>query len=293
MRRREFIGSVAAAASVAVVGCGEKGDGPEAPAGDPRPEQWWVDGEYVVQRTVNAARAAEGIVRARIDGEWRDVQVVELPPRFVEWSLSERRARLKDLATKGFDPKDLDGPHNACVATYGGWERDSGFSLNTAYKGMGFVPRAERLEGAIEDLAESARRIDARGGSFMDRMRMKTEHLEELYADRERFDLTKQVSLELLTTPTFATHTFLNMMANPIASASFLAYPTFELRAVPQLLHPADPGLSGYERGIVRYTNDVHNFVHGGRDVYMACVYHVAEVYDDTPSGGGGGKRIA
>lgn len=291
--RRGFIGGVAAAASVAIVGCGGGESDPPGREEEPYPQQWWVDGKYVVHAAVNSSRLKEGIVRARIDGAWRDVKIVELPRRFVEWSLTERMARLERLARDGFDPRDLDGPHNACVATYGGWERGSSFSLNTAYKGMGFTPTPDRLEETLAALVEAGRDIDARGGDFMVRMARKTEHLATLYADASRFDLTKQVSLELLTEPGFATHTFLNMMANPVASASFLAYPTFELRTVPQLLHPDDPGLSPYQVLLVEYTNAVHNFVHGGDRKYMACVYHVAEVYDDTPNDTGGGKRIA
>ena len=292
--RRHFIGSVAAAASAAIAGCSKTEKAHEAAySGEPSPEQWWINGKYVVHRTVNTDRLSEGIVRARLDGGWMDVKVMPLPARFVEWSLSERRTRLKDLAHKGFDPKDLDGPHNACVATYGGWKRDSRFSLNTAYKGMGFVPDRAQIADAIEELNEAARKVVYSGGGFMAQIRKKTAYLAELYSRESRFDLTKQVSLELLTEPNFATHTFLNMMANPIASASFLAYPTYEIRAIPQLLHPDNPNLTSYERNLVSYTNTVHNFVHGGNNVHMACIYHVAEVYDDTPSGTGGGKRIA
>ena len=126
----------------------------------------------------------------------------------------------------------------------------------------------------------------------MDSMGEKTRFLAGLYADESIFDRTKQISLELFTTPDYATHTFLNMMANPIASASFLAYPTFELRAVPQFLHPDNPTLTKHERLMTTYTNAIHNFVHGGGRL-MTCVYHIIEVFDDTPSDAAKGKRIA
>jgi len=294
--RRAFLGGCAILATAAAAGCG--GDGERrapSPSGDdePSPEQWWIDRAYVRHRTVDASRlAGEGVVRARIDGRWVDVRVVALPDRFVQWSFDERIARLGDLAERGFDPRDLDGPHNACVATYGGWTRDSSFSLNTAYKGMGFVPVASRLAETIEELGRARRRLEAARGGLMEAMKRKTEHLARLYSDRDRFDRTAQVSLELITEPDHATHTFLNMMANPIASLSFLAYPTFEIRAVPRLLHPDDPELGEHERRVVEYTNAVHGFVHGGQKRYITCVYHVAEVYDDTPATRGG-VRIA
>ncbi len=284
-------------AGAAMVGCSGRGEAPEDEGSlvPPRPEDWWMGGgKYVVHSAVNTKRlASRGIVRARIDGSWRDVKVADLPDRFVRWSLNERIVRLEKLATVGFDPRDLDGPHNACVATYGGWERDSAFTLNTAYKGMGFAPLPVKMAQTLEDLEAARERVESTAGlGFMEQMKEKTRFLAGFYNDSSRFDLTKQVSLELLTTPQMATHTFLNMMANPIASASFLAYPTFEIRAVPQLLHPENPDLSARERHLIEYTNGIHNFVHGGDHKYMTCVYHVAEVYDDTPNEGGGGVRL-
>ncbi len=294
--RRDFLEAIALAAGGAAAGC-SRGTGDEAHRGDgeptPDPAQWWVAGRYVRHATVDAERLGEGIVRARVDGAWRDFAVRELPPGFVRWSLGERMARLEKLATEGFDPRDLDGPHNACVATCGGWSRDSAFSLNTAYKGMGFAPRPKRLAETLETLDETAARIDRDvGADFPRALAQKTRVLAELYANEALWDRRLQVSLELFTSPTRATHTFLNMMANPIASASFLAYPTFEIRAIPRLLHGDDPDLDGTERQLVRWTNAVHDFVHGGDGDRLACVYYVIELFDDTPSDGAAGRRI-
>ncbi len=244
--------------------------------------------------TVNASRLHEGVIRVRIDGLWQDVETTSLPDQFVRWSLTERISRLKTLATKGFDPRDLDGPHNACVATYGGWRRDSVFSLNTAYKGMGFVPKSNRIEDTLKEIQDASDRANSADIRHpMGDMLKKTQFLADLYKDSSRFDLSKQVSLELFTQPDYATHTFLNMMANPVASASFLAYPTFEIRTVPHLLHPNNKALTNYERNIVQYTNAIHNFVHGGHQEFMTCVYHIIEVFDDTPNDSGAGTKIA
>ncbi|MFO8070531.1 MAG: hypothetical protein R6V85_01535 [Polyangia bacterium] len=287
--------AVAGAAGLAAVGCGEKRSeaGGRKLEGEPRPEQWWVEGRWVSHEAVLTDRLDQGVIRARAGGEWRDFEIAALPDRFVEWSLRERVRRLEKLAEVGFDPRDLDGPHNACVATWGGWRRDSAISLNTAYKGMGFVPRDELLDEALAELESAHADIERRAGrDFRASMRLKTVHLAELYHSTELWDRTKQASLELFTTPRWATHTFLNMMANPVASASFLAYPTFELRAVPQLLHTRDPGLSERERGLTRWVNAIHDFVHGGSGDRIACVYHVIEVFDDTPNQRGRGRRI-
>jgi hypothetical protein len=181
------------------------------------------------------------------------------------------------------------------VATYGGWTRDSITSLNTAYKGIGFLPKPDRLEATVAELDEASRQLTSTfGGGCVDGMAQRVEYLRVLYGDPQRFDRTKQVSLELFSTPTFATHTFLNMMANPIASFSFLAFPTFEIRAVPELLHPDNPRLDPYQKNVIAYVNGVHNFAHGGKDLKMACIYHVLEVYNDTPGDpGGNGRRMS
>ena len=287
--------AVAAVGVSATVGCTREIDREEAhaPGTHHEPGEWWTEGKYVVHRTVDTTGLNNGFLRARIDGSWRDVSVVSLPDRFVRWSFEERVNRLRKLATVGFDPRDLDGPHNACVATYGGWSRDSAFSLNTAYKGMGFTPTEDRLSNTLDELAqESARIRNASRGDFMADMLEKTQFLAGFYKDASRFDMTRQVSLELFTKPEYVTHTFLNMMANPIVSASFLAYPTFEIRAVPQLLHPENPALTPYERDVIRYTNAIHDFVHGGTGDRMTCVYHICEVFDDTPNDSGAGTRL-
>ncbi len=298
--RRQFVGGCTAtvvAAGVGFAACRESGGSGRAAATDrpPAPSDWWEEGRYVDHRAVNSSRHTEGIVRAFVDGRWADFSVVSLPQRFMAWNLSKRLEGLDKLARVGFDPEDLDGPHNGCVATFGGWKRGSITSLNTAYMGLGFVPKPERLEETLAELDAASKRLDASAfAGSMDGMVQRTEYLRVLYSNAERFDRTKQVSLELFASPIFATHTFLNMMANPIASISFLAFPTFEIRAVPELLHPDNPKLDAYRKNVVAYVNGVHNFAHGGKDRKMTCVYHVLEVYDDSPGGPeGAGTRIA
>ena len=306
--RRRFLelGTLGAVSVGALAACPSQrepsgGSGAAAPGAPPFDvESIWRDGTFH-HHTVDARGAARGVLRARLDGRWRDLPLVDLPEAFVQWSLNERKERLRRLAEHGFSQRDLAGPHNACVATYGGPPRDSAVSLNTAYKGMGFVPRAEKLAATITRLKAARRDVEAgrRGSSGaaaapMSQMLAKTRVLAELYSDPSRFDRRKQVSLELFSHPTYFTHTFLNMLANPIASASFLAYPTFELRAVPQLLHAKDPRLTRDERLVVDYVNTIHDFIHHGDGTQqIACIYHIIEVFEDTPSNRAHGKRLA
>jgi hypothetical protein len=291
--RRGFI-TVLAGAGALVASCTERrADRRESKKRVPDPAEWWEPGGTFEHKSVDTSQLDRGVIRARVDGRWQSFKVAALPDRFTRWSLVERAERLERLAAHGFSMRDLAGPHNACVATYGGPTRDSAVSLNTAYKGMGFVPKRDRLEATLSWITRARARIEKEArGSFMQAIRAKTRVLAELYRDRALFDPTKQISLELFTSPHRPTHTFLNMMSNPIASASFLAYPTFEIRAVPQLLHPKSPKLSSIDRALVAWANGIHDFVHGGAGDRIACVYHVIEVYDDTPKQGGMGRRM-
>ena len=274
-------------------------------AADSNPSSWWHrDGGmkagasssrllYVVHDAVDTRRLAEGVILARIDGSWRSFKVVELPDRFVDWSLKTRMTRLGRMLKVGMDPRDLAGSHNACVATYGGPRRDSAVSLNTAYKGMGFAVHSSRLAETTERIKEERLRIEQdTSGDPSSEIQAKVMFLADFYRDASIFDRTKQVSLELFTSPDFQTHTFLNMMVNPIASASFLAFPTFEVRAVPQLLHPQNPRLSRQEKDMIAYVNAIHDFIHSGPGDRMVCVYHVVELFDDTPNDMSKGRRI-
>lgn len=297
LTRKRFLSLSASALAGAPFFISSCANGNESPGrkasltGDPA--SWWKKDGYIVHESVDASLCGEGLIKARVDGTWRKFDIRRLPQVFVGWSLSERAFRLERLARYGFSERDLAGPHNACVATFGGPERDSSVSINTAYKGMGFVPRKENLPDTISQLLQLRKKIEeAYAHDFRAMLAHKTEVLGRIYSEKGLFDTTKQVSLELFTRRDRPTHTFLNMMANPIASASFLAYPAFELRAIPQLLHPANPHLSDHERKMVDYTNIIHNFIHGGASTYITCIYHIIEVFDDTPNTNAMGKRL-
>jgi hypothetical protein len=292
--RREVLGGAVLSAAALACSTAPADPAPAVAHEVPDPERAWQAGGWFHHAVVDGSRADEGLVRARLQGEWRELATTALPDVFLDWSLRERLLKLDELAVHGFDPRALEGPHNACVATFGGRDPGSFTSLNTAYKGVGWLPRPERLEGAVDALrAQSAilARADLYGPT---RLLRALDVLRGLYRDRDLFDRRRQVSLELFAAPGSPTHTFANLLANPAASLSFLAFPAFEIRAVAQLLHPDDPALSALERLAVAWANGVHDLAHGGGGSQrIACVYHVIELYDDTPSVGGRGRRLA
>lgn len=232
----------------------------------------WEEGTFH-QETVDFSRLSEGIIRAEVDGSWQEFELRELPRAFQEWSFGRRAATLERFRSN--QPPELAGPHNGMVATCGIARNDSRFAINNAVKGMGWLPRDEKLAEVIQVLEKT---IDHEFSDKLDRLDSLYEQGTELY------DPTRQVSLELYSTPGFETGTFLNQMVNPACAVVFLDIPSYEFKAIAHLMHPDDSGLTETEKLQVKYANLIHSYFHGQFDKqFIAVVYYVIEVYDNSP----------
>lgn len=236
------------------------------------PFQLWSEGIFH-QESIDLEQLAEGIIRARVDGSWQVYENRELPETFAQWSFGKRLETLERF--RSGQPPELSGPHNAMVATYGAARRDSKFAINNAVKGMGWLPRSEKLEEII-NLLEST--ID-------DEFNAKLDRLDSLYSlGTEIYDPACQVSLELYSEPEFETGSFINQMASPACAVVFLDIPSYEFKAIAHLLHPHDPQLTDLQKLQVRYANLIHSYFHGHFDKkFIAVIYYVVEVYDNSP----------
>jgi hypothetical protein len=285
--RRAFLktcGALGVGVPLALVGGGN--EGPlgvrEAKAGPPQGprEAYWNDVGYFVHANVDASRWEEGVVKARTDGEWKEYYIRQLDDGFVNWNLAARR----DVLTGGM--MCLDGPHSAALATYGANRGDSNFSINVAFKGFGFVPGADYIDEAIDTVMANW------SADIMDKATI----LIGYYNTPEMWDRRLLGSLELYSTPSFETHSFLNQMANPQASIVWLAIPgSYEVRAVPRLIHPFDPDVPEEDWKRVRWINMIHDFYHGGpypsSPSNIAVIYYVIEEFDNSPTPGPMGVR--
>lgn len=237
------------------------------------------------QLIVDTSKYDQGIIRAKTHGKeykWEEYKIRELPDEFLEWNFNNRTKSLEKIKKKEFP--SLAGPHNAIVATQGIRRFDTLFAINNAVKGMGFLPKKDKLKEIIKLLQSTINKDQNE----------KIDILISFYNKAgEMFNRTIQVSLELYSTPEFETHSFLNQMANPRAAIVFLDIPCFELKVIAQLLHPGDPELTEYEKDMVEYTNLIHSFFHGKFDKkFITVVYHIIEVYNNTPGKKGRGVRI-
>ncbi|MCK5051472.1 MAG: hypothetical protein KAS53_07070 [Candidatus Cloacimonetes bacterium] len=240
-------------------------------------EAFW-DGNTFVQRCVDASKLDENKISAFVDGEWQEFELTNFPEIFMSWNIKERLATLEEI-TKGERP-NLEGPHNAIVATYGYRREDSRFRVNNAIKGCGFLPKREKIKEINRMLAETDTL------HFMKKLEILTGMYEK--AD-SLFDLNKQISLELYANPKRGTQTFLNQMTNPTSVFVYMAIPTFKLKTIAYLLHPENPDLNDYERDVIEYINSIHSYFHGEfSQEFIAVIYNVIEVYNSSPGNNNG-----
>ena len=246
--------------------------------------------DWFVQKNTKTPEGS--IIHAKVDDHWQNYKISMLADVFMEWNISERLDQLsiinEMLTGKHGKTPDLSGPHNGIVATYGKKREDSQFALNNAVKGMGFLPKKEKLKEVITLLKETIEKP----------MPQKIQVLQNLYEKADSiFAKDKQVSLELYSKGQFMTQTFLNQMENPVSTIVFLDIPSFKLKTITRLLDPEDPNLSDYEKDVVNYINLIHSYFHGNfsRD-FIGVIYYVIEVYDNSPRGKdpttGMGKRL-
>lgn len=244
---------------------------------------------YFRQNNIDLSELDKSIIRAEVEGQWQSFKVVEAGGAFMKWNFSTRLQQLRDIKnmieTGSREMPTLSGPHNGMVASRGNKREDSAFSLNNAVKGMGWLPRSEKISEIMELFRET----------WNASMLEKIDVLISLYEQGEEiFDLTKQTSLELYSNKDFSTQTFLNKISDPGVSIVFLDMPeSYKLRCITQMIHPDDPGLTEYERLTVDYINLIHDYFHGdmGRKS-IGVIYHVIQVYDNSPRPGGRGKKI-
>jgi hypothetical protein len=245
---------------------------------------------YMQQK--NVITPEKNLIKVKLGKKWQELSLVEFSTDYLKWNVARRMEQLDiiNAMMQGNREKipELAGPHNGIVATYGFQRKDSLFQLNNAVKGMGFLPKREKIKEIIIHLKETQN----------DEMPKKIEYLKSMYKNaKEIFDLDKHVSLELYSTPEFVTQTFLNQLHEPVSTIVFLDIPSYKLKTITRLLDPNDPELSEYEKDISQYINLVHSYFHGyfSRD-FIAVIYYVVEIYDNSPRGSdpktGMGRRI-
>ncbi len=238
-------------------------------------KNFWKEKRFY-QNCVDMSAYSRGIIKARIDDQWKEFIIREASQEFIKWNVEKRLEFLEKIKTGEFP--GWGGPHSGAVATYGLGRLDSQFTINNAIKGIGLAPTDENLDKAIGRLKET----------YENPMPEKMGVLKSLYENADFFDWRKQTSLELYATPEFETHTFLNVMENPIATIVFLDIPSYELRTIARIVHPEDETALASEKKLVEFVNLAHEYMHGKFPrQYPLLLFYVVEEFDNTP----GSKR--
>ena len=242
--------------------------------------KFWQD-DYFVQTNVVTPTKSDSLIEAKIDGNWKCFSLRIFPEKFMKWNVEERTKTIETIENMFSNPEKnmqqprLAGPHNGIVSSYGFKRDDSEFKLNNAVKGMGFLPKRSKIDSIINLLETTD------DDPIMDKLTI----LKSFYKNAdELFDMDKQVSLELYTTPKWETQSFLNQMQHPVSTIVFLDIPSYKLKTIVRLLDPNNPNLTEYEKKVVDYTNLVHSYFHGKfSKIFPTVIYYVIEIYDNSP----------
>lgn len=223
----------------------------------------------------------EGVIEVIKDGETKTYPLVDLPDRFLKWSRGER-LKVLDMVKEHKFPEYLEGPHNGMVATCGNTREDDVISINNAVKGVGYLPKRDKVDYLIEKMKETKKEGLAR----------KVEVLYDFYTHfDEYFRRDGLLSLELYTYGDFKTKTYLNLIKNPEYAMVFLDMPTFQVKGIAKLIHEGEGSL--YEKKVFVYANLIHSYFHGHFERnFIAIVFYISRVFDSTPGRGGKGIRI-
>jgi hypothetical protein len=229
-------------------------------------------GNSFVQKSVDMSGYDRGLIRAKVDGKWSNFTIRETSSDFIDWNRKRRLEFLENIKT-GKMP-ELGGPHSGSVASYGLGRLDSQFTLNNAVKGIGLAPKDDNLDKAIKKLKDT----------YQSSLPEKMDILKSFYDDAGNIDWRKQTSLELYSEPDFETHSFLNLMDNPVATIVFLDIPSYELRTIGRVISPDDPSALPSEKKLLEYVNLAHSYMHGEfSKTFPLLLFYVIEEFDNTP----------
>ena len=143
-------------------------------------------------------------------------------------------------------------------------------------------PDVETIRIDHRDTYERVRKfVDEFIPDFSERMQF----LKELH-ERDIWRRDMHVGVEYFSNAEFETHTFLNMMENPMATLCFQGlydiYSSYEIRCIPHIIHGGDPNVSDEMNEIIKFPFMLMSLFHGDppEQIYempMVIYYHVEE----------------
>ncbi len=198
--------------------------------------------------TVDAATAAANIAtlsrqvrvlgdRITIDrgGERRQLEIRELPKKFVRWQLDNKR-RIYDAIERD-EYVAFNAGHLPVVGTWG----PESLVPNLANKGIGFTPKDEYVEHYLALVEGAVEEISKLPPHQVDQTRkLRVDTAREFYAHPEHVDWRRLGLLEI-----FEGSTFRNLSANPVASVLWTGdapmFVSFQVDCAVEIMTTDDP----------------------------------------------------
>jgi hypothetical protein len=260
---------------------------------------WEADGLTPKQRTVKVDNLSNDIITARVEGVWRKLKIKELDQSFRDFQSNSLVSIYDYIMTEG--KPFFGGVYCPAIISDGGIKRgDSQFRLNGAYKFVFPCPKEEFIDDITNGLMA---RLD-------DAAERRT-WMKDNWADQALWNYKIQVGRdETVMGPNDQTkrrndsdnretHTFRNLMENPLAVVLYLSSSSFTSFEVRTICHYAAPPADfttapeGYEAKISRYINVLGYTSHQVDHKFPAMIFYVVENFDNSMMvGTGEGTRV-
>lgn len=200
--------------------------------------------------------ADDGIQVTLPDGDSFAFPRVSLPEPFLRWQSEARLGMFDVLREQGAEGIRMQPAHLPVLATVG--ERP--FPVNLASRGVGLLPKAERLEEFISLFEEA--RARAEGRPWPDTLPLRVEAARAFYGQLEHFDPWTLGGLEI-----FEGRTARNLQRYPMASLLYTGeaprFPSYQFNGVVTFVGPEDP---------------CYRFLRAARELFAFDPFHVPQI---------------
>jgi hypothetical protein len=255
---------------------------------------YWNEKGFPVHKTVNVSRLTEGIISARVDNRWRQFKIITPDQNYRNFE-SKGMVDIYNKLLEGIVAM-FGGVYCPTIISQGGIPRgDSKFTLNGACKFMFPCPKdVATAQTMIDTLKELASKPKERREWFRDQ-----------FANQDLWDYSGLVARdetvlkpgeEKTDTLYRETHTFRNLMENPLAVILFVSNTdnqSYELRTIAHYVHADDETANPYERKIAEFINTYANTSHGLNANFPAILFRTVEEFNNSMEVGKEGTRVA
>ncbi len=203
----------------------------------------------------------------------RTLPLEPLPEKCIAWIEQGRRGMYDQLLNK--ETPEFFSAHLPVVITQA---QNGAFPFNCSNKGIGFIPREERLSEFIDLFQETLH--NTRGKPWRESMAARIAAMSKFYFDREVVDYRSMSGLEI-----FAKQTYQNLAQTPLAALHFTGcapeYMSFQLNCAVEVIAEDDPRHTFVLLARTMFEYDDFHIVQP--QYPYAYIFWVSEVVDKTP----------